>query len=71
MAKYNAVFLLPKLLKKQIQITFIGNGVVNMDMISLFPQDTWKGRKGGLEKIWFKNYMIYSRDFYVFLAVVL
>lgn len=21
-----------------------------MDMISLFPQDTWKGRKGGMRK---------------------
>ncbi|RZJ29689.1 MAG: alpha-L-arabinofuranosidase, partial [Chryseobacterium sp.] len=27
-----------------------GKGVVNLDMISLFPQETWKGRKGGLRK---------------------
>ena len=25
-----------------------GNGTLDLDMISLFPSDTWKGRKGGL-----------------------
>ncbi|KAA0129568.1 alpha-L-arabinofuranosidase [Chryseobacterium sp. SN22] len=49
--KYNAVFNPSKTIEKaKLQITFTGNGVVNMDMISLFPQDTWKGRKGGLRK---------------------
>jgi len=49
--KYNAVFSPTKTVEKaKLQITFTGNGVVNMDMISLFPQDTWKGRKGGLRK---------------------
>lgn len=49
--KYTAVFSTSKTVEKaKLQITFTGNGVVNMDMISLFPQDTWKGRKGGLRK---------------------
>lgn len=36
--------------KAKLKLTFSGVGVVNMDMISLFPQDTWKGRKKGLRK---------------------
>ncbi|MDQ1096083.1 MULTISPECIES: alpha-L-arabinofuranosidase C-terminal domain-containing protein [Chryseobacterium] len=49
--KYNAVFNPSKTIEKaKLQITFTGKGVVNMDMISLFPQDTWRGRKGGLRK---------------------
>lgn len=49
--KYTAVFSPVKTVEKaKLQITFTGKGVVNMDMISLFPQDTWKGRKGGLRK---------------------
>ncbi|UOE39516.1 alpha-L-arabinofuranosidase C-terminal domain-containing protein [Chryseobacterium oryzae] len=36
--------------KAKLKLTFSGVGVVNMDMISLFPQDTWKGRKKGLKK---------------------
>ncbi|GGP04829.1 alpha-L-arabinofuranosidase [Cloacibacterium rupense] len=49
--KYAAVFSPKRTVEKaKLQITFVGNGVVNMDMISLFPQDTWKGRKGGLRK---------------------
>jgi hypothetical protein len=35
--------------KGKLKITFNGNGVVNMDMISLFPQETWNNRK------WFKK----------------
>lgn len=31
-----------------LRVWFEGNGVVNTDMISLFPQDTWKQRPGGL-----------------------
>ncbi|KFE99060.1 alpha-L-arabinofuranosidase C-terminal domain-containing protein [Chryseobacterium luteum] len=49
--KYTAVFSPSRMVEKaKLQITFTGKGVVNMDMISLFPQDTWKGRKGGLRK---------------------
>lgn len=49
--KYSLVFT-PKLTveKAKLKLTFTGKGVVNMDMISLFPQNTWKGRKGGLRK---------------------
>lgn len=49
--KYTAVFKAPQTIEKaKLRITFTGKGIVNMDMISLFPQDTWKGRKGGLRK---------------------
>ncbi len=34
--------------KAKLQIWFEGDGVLDLDMISLFPSDTWKGRKGGL-----------------------
>jgi len=48
---YTAVFKPTRTVEKaKLQLTFIGKGVVNMDMISLFPQETWKGRKGGLRK---------------------
>ncbi len=36
--------------KAQLKITFEGEGSLDMDMVSLFPQDTWKGRKQGLRK---------------------
>lgn len=36
--------------KAQLKITFEGTGTVDLDMISLFPQDTWKGRKNGMRK---------------------
>ncbi|ULC58027.1 alpha-L-arabinofuranosidase [Flaviramulus sp. BrNp1-15] len=36
--------------KAMLKITFEGTGSVDLDMISLFPQDTWKGRKKGLRK---------------------
>ncbi|KQT16707.1 alpha-L-arabinofuranosidase [Chryseobacterium sp. Leaf404] len=49
--KYNLVFVPDSTVEKaKLQLTFTGKGVVNMDMISLFPQDTWKGRKGGMRK---------------------
>lgn len=49
--KYNLVFVPDATVEKaKLQLTFTGKGVVNMDMISLFPQDTWKGRKGGMRK---------------------
>lgn len=34
--------------KAKFKIRFEGNGVVDLDMISLFPSDTWKGRSGGM-----------------------
>ena len=36
--------------KAMLKITFQGNGSVDLDMISLFPRNTWKGRKQGLRK---------------------
>ena len=35
-------------LKGKFRLRFEGNGVVDLDMISLFPEDTWKGRPGGM-----------------------
>jgi alpha-L-arabinofuranosidase len=34
--------------KAKLNIWFEGNGEIDLDMISLFPSDTWKGRKEGL-----------------------
>lgn len=34
--------------KARLRISFEGNGVIDLDMISLFPQDTWKKRPGGM-----------------------
>jgi alpha-L-arabinofuranosidase len=34
--------------KGQCRIWFEGTGTVDMDMISLFPEDTWKKRPGGM-----------------------
>jgi alpha-L-arabinofuranosidase len=34
--------------KAKFKITFSGEGTIEMDMISLFPSDTWMARKGGL-----------------------
>jgi len=49
--KYNLVFSPKSTVEKAtLQLTFTGKGVVNIDMISLFPQNTWKGRKGGMRK---------------------
>jgi len=36
--------------KARLKITFEGTGVIDLDMISLFPEDTWMGRKNGLRK---------------------
>ena len=49
--KYNTVLTSSKTVEKgKLKITFNGNGVVNMDMISLFPQETWNNRPNGLRK---------------------
>ncbi|MCL7986697.1 alpha-L-arabinofuranosidase [Sphingobacterium sp. lm-10] len=34
--------------KGSFRLWFEGEGVIDLDMISLFPEDTWKGRKKGL-----------------------
>jgi alpha-N-arabinofuranosidase len=34
--------------KGKMRIWFEGTGVIDMDMISLFPEDTWKKRPGGM-----------------------
>lgn len=34
--------------KAKLQVWFEGKGSLDLDMISLFPSDTWKGRKKGL-----------------------
>jgi alpha-L-arabinofuranosidase len=34
----------------RMRILFSGNGSVDLDMISLFPADTWKNRPGGLRR---------------------
>ncbi len=34
--------------KAKLNIWFEGNGIIDLDMISLFPSDTWKGRSGGM-----------------------
>lgn len=36
--------------KARLRISFEGQGSIDMDMVSLFPQDTWKGRKKGLRR---------------------
>ncbi len=36
--------------KATMNIWFDGTGVIDIDMVSLFPEDTWKGRKNGLRK---------------------
>lgn len=35
-------------LKAKMNIWFEGNGVIDLDMVSLFPSDTWKNRPGGM-----------------------
>jgi len=34
--------------KAQLRVWFEGTGSIDMDMISLFPEDTWKKRPGGM-----------------------
>jgi len=34
--------------KGKLKISFEGSGVIDLDMISLFPSDTWKNRPGGM-----------------------
>ena len=34
--------------KGKLNIVFEGEGAIDIDVVSLFPHDTWKGRSGGL-----------------------
>ncbi len=34
--------------KGSMRLVFEGNGIIDLDMISLFPGDTWKNRPGGM-----------------------
>jgi alpha-N-arabinofuranosidase len=36
--------------KAELRLLFSGKGSIDIDMVSLFPSDTWKGRPGGLRK---------------------
>ncbi|MCX6333722.1 MAG: alpha-L-arabinofuranosidase [Bacteroidia bacterium] len=36
--------------KAMLRIMFMGKGSADIDMVSLFPADTWKGRPGGMRK---------------------
>jgi alpha-N-arabinofuranosidase len=36
--------------KAKLKITFEGTGTINVDMISVFPQETWKNRPNGMRK---------------------
>ncbi|WP_426485346.1 alpha-L-arabinofuranosidase C-terminal domain-containing protein [Flavobacterium sp. 2] len=36
--------------KAKLRITFEGKGTIDLDMISVFPEDTWKNKKNGLRK---------------------
>ncbi|RAV27485.1 alpha-L-arabinofuranosidase C-terminal domain-containing protein [Sinomicrobium soli] len=36
--------------KAQLKISFTGRGTLDMDMVSLFPANTWKNRANGLRK---------------------
>jgi alpha-N-arabinofuranosidase len=36
--------------KAKLRFTFEGTGTIDLDMISLFPADTWNNRKNGLRK---------------------
>jgi len=48
-AKYNASFVAKATVPKaSLNIVLTEKGGMDLDMISLFPKDTWKGRKGGL-----------------------
>jgi len=36
--------------KARMRLMFTGRGRIDIDMVSLFPSDTWKGRPGGLRR---------------------
>jgi alpha-N-arabinofuranosidase len=46
--KYEVSFVASKSdLRASLRIWFVGTGVIDFDMVSLFPGDTWKGRPNG------------------------
>ncbi|WP_407427699.1 alpha-L-arabinofuranosidase C-terminal domain-containing protein [Arcticibacter sp.] len=48
-AKYTASFVASATVPKaSLNVVLTEKGGMDLDMISLFPKDTWKGRKGGL-----------------------
>ena len=47
--KYTASLVATKSdMKASLRLTFEGTGIIDIDMVSLFPADTWKGRPNGL-----------------------
>ncbi len=49
--KYNASFTTTDTAQKgKLSLVFEGMGEIDIDNVSLFPQDTWKNRPGGLRK---------------------
>ena len=47
--KYSASLIATQTVSKgSFRILFKGSGTIDIDMVSLFPQDTWKNRPGGL-----------------------
>jgi alpha-L-arabinofuranosidase len=47
--KYESGFVATKTdMKASLTISFEGKGTIDIDMVSLFPGDTWKGRPNGL-----------------------
>ena len=49
--KYQASFRSSEtMLKATLRVIFTGKGSIDIDMVSLFPADTWKGRPDGLRK---------------------
>ena len=47
--KYESGFIASKTdLKASLKIWFDGTGIIDIDMVSLFPGDTWNGRPNGL-----------------------
>jgi alpha-L-arabinofuranosidase len=47
LASFKAARTEPKAL---LRVLFYGIGTIDLDMVSLFPSETWKGRAGGLRK---------------------
>ena len=48
---YKAEFIPNKtVMKGTLKLTFEGTGELGLDMVSLFPTDTWNGRENGLRK---------------------
>lgn len=48
---YNTQFIAKQTeAKAKLKVSFEGTGTIDLDMISLFPEDTWKNRKNGMRK---------------------